>query len=212
VTEHEWHHQSQDDYGGSSGYPAPSRATPGAAVATSTNALCGNGGTGYCLNDWNNGGNGNPIKMYYGHSSNETFNIYYLTGMCGDGHVHTSPACPFANGSGLNAQYNTSVIVKIEYAFSGLCVGTTQNDNHTILTPCPDNNGNNGGWSSIWVLAGESGCFSSFQSLFESRYWSNQYSANQYDTSGSLQSGGNPGVQALVPPGSDNTCWGYVVN
>lgn len=196
--------------GRSPGHPS---LEPGRAPATSSisiTELCGNGGSGYCLNDWNNGGNNNPINMYYGGYANNAFGIYQLIAMCNHGKVEILPGggCPFAVGSGLNSKLNGAPIYAIAYNNDpGYCLGTGNTDPNAILTPCPSSSGTGGGWGTIFVLAGTPGvCSSSHQFYFTSVHWSfldGELAA--------LQSGGNPGVQAFVTSfGPASTCWGYV--
>jgi hypothetical protein len=44
----------------------------GVTPAFAQTQICGNGGTGYCKNDWNGLGYGNPVKMYNGNTSTRT--------------------------------------------------------------------------------------------------------------------------------------------
>jgi hypothetical protein len=174
------------------------------ARAGTTPNVCGNGGTGYCLNDWNNAGVGFPVKMNYGHTPNSDFSVFPLTNMCNAGHVSASMECPFTPGSGLNSQMNGAGIFALRHS-NGLCVGTTSSTVGALMENCPDVYGNNGGWSTIYAGATNSDCPGS-EFYAESRYWSDAYSSLS-----SLESGGNVGVQAWVStPNATATCWGWV--
>jgi hypothetical protein len=179
---------------------------PSAFGGTTPN-ICGNGGTGYCLNDWNNGGSGSQVKMNYGHTPNSDFSFVSLSFMCHDGHVHANAPygpCPFTNGSGLNTQMDGANIFALRHS-NGLCVGTTSSDVNTIMTDCPDSYGNGGGWSTIYAEATNANCQSG-PWFAESRYWSDAYTSLS-----SLQSGGNVGIQASIGvQNSTATCWGWV--
>lgn len=181
-------------------------------AATSAHAsipsICGNGGSGYCLNAWNGGGVDLPIKMYYGGYANDSYSFFHLPFMCHDGHVHANAPygpCPFTSGSGLNTAMDGAVIAEVADNRNGLCVGTTSSSVYSTEEPCPDSFGNNGGWGTIWVAAGNSSCNSSFKYFLENRYWS-----DAYNSLSSLSSGGNPGQQAFVAFSSTATCWGAV--
>lgn len=101
---------------------------PAAQAAAVTN-VCGNGGSGYCLNAWNGG----PyVRMYYGHSSNENFQVEGVDTCMGSGAVMSTRAgdpinCPFSDP---NLDYNLrgAPTVRIVYFLpsgTGIkCVGT----------------------------------------------------------------------------------------
>src|SRR5215471_2534943 len=95
-------------------------ALPGAALAlvvglgvqpagASTSQVCGNGGSGYCLNDWGGAGHsGDAIKMYYGGTTNDDFYVQKVNWCSGHDTVQSrgrgdSTDCPFAN---TNWDYN----------------------------------------------------------------------------------------------------------
>lgn len=171
--------------------------TPGTAHAD----ICGNGGTGYCLNDWNGNTNlGAAVKMYNGGVSNENFQAVQLTSMC-DGGLATS-TCPI-NVSGVNlAGYP---IVKLQYNNSSKCVGTNSSS-QAVLGTCPDSSGNGGSNGTIFVRFYNSNCAqfqnNSFAGFLANRYWTNNDGQLE-----DLFSGGNPGVQAFFG-GGNGTCWG----
>jgi hypothetical protein len=184
---------------------------PGTAPLThGITEQCGNGGSGYCLNDQNNGGEASSVQMWYGGVSNDAFTVVPLSLMCHDGHVHANAPygpCPFTSGSGLNSQLNGATIFSIGYQ-NGLCVGTTSSTLFTLMTGCPDALGNNGGWGTIQISALGPACNASYKYYAENRYWSDAYGAQS-----SLQTGGNPGVQASIAHNNGTaTCWGQVLS
>lgn len=171
----------------------------GSAHASDPN-ICGNGGTGYCLNAWNGG---NFVKMYYGGYSNDNFEVYQLTNMCNHGKVDEHTSCPFTAGSGLNTEFQGDAIVAIQYLnATDSCVGSTVGTDAT-LTLCPDLSGNGGGNGTIMAISPISPvCFGDFAyGQYVDRYWSDNVKQAAY-----LDSGGNPGAQAYYGTG-DGTCW-----
>lgn len=165
--------------------------------------ICGNGGTGYCLNDWGGGGNGNPVKMYNGGNSNEDFffqteNECYKGGLDGWVHWVTSTAmgdatdCPFTHAS-LDKTYWNDNVGEVQYA-NGWCAATNATAG-AILGQCVE-----GGTPANGVIMVETPCGSNY--LID-RYWTDRQGGSIF----SLQSGGNPGVQAFFGGGTV-TCWG----
>lgn len=174
------------------------------AIAGTTPALatqqetCGNSGTGYCLNDWGGHDYANdPVKMYYGSSSNEDFYPFLLGNMCNNGYATST--CPI-NVPGVNL--TGQEIVAIGYGPGG-CLVTTAGA-FAVLGACPDSYGNGGSNGVIMVTKTNSQCpGGGYQSYFVDRYWSNKDQRAVY-----LESGGNPGVQAYFQINS-GTCWGW---
>ena len=184
---------------------------PGVTPATlGINSICGNGGSGYCLNAWNGGGNGAQVKMFNGGVANDNYSVLSLSLMCHDGHVHANAPygpCPFENGTGLNTQMDGAAIIAIKDNRNGLCVGTNSDDLGAIEAACPDALGNGGGWSTIYATTRSSACPNSNQFYAQSRYWS-----NAYDAKSSLASPGFSGGQAFVANAQPTgTCWGWVI-
>jgi len=190
--------------------PRP-QAFPGgaAAAAVSFPEICGNAGYGYCMNDWN-GGAGAAVKMYYGHNSNEHFQVEAVSLACGHGRVTLT--CPFTGGnSWMNSRFLDDQIWVIYYPDHNQCVG----DNGFgggYLTTCPDLSGQGGGNGVIGIVendfttGGNTGCNQGNQFYFIDRY----ASAN-HGTPYTLDSGGNPGVQTKFDPYTNNsTCWGWI--
>lgn len=160
--------------------------------------VCGNGGTGYCLNDWGGHDYANdPVKMYYGSSTNEAFYPYRLINMCNNG-LATS-TCPI-NIPGVNLTGH--LILAVGYTPGGCLV--TSAGAYAVLGNCPDSYGNGGSNGVIMVANNNSACpGGGNESYFIDRYWSNKDQKLVY-----LESGGNLGVQAYFLIGS-GTCWGW---
>jgi len=188
-------------------------AAAGLAVALALPAhaavpsVCGNGGSGYCLNAWNGGPD---VRMANGGLANDNYNLIPLSLMCHDGHVHANAPygpCPFASGSGINTQLNGAAIEAVRDGRNGQCVGSSSADASTALEgTCPDALGNGGGWATIYAIARNSGCSAGNQVFLEDRYWSNAY-GHQVE----LASGGNPGTSAFFATNTGiATCWGLV--
>ena len=78
------------------------------------------------------------------------FEFVALSNMCGHGAVTTT--CPFTLGSGLNNAYVGAQIVAMYDPDNRCPGGTSPSDTLASLQPCPDNYGNNGGWSTINIL------------------------------------------------------------
>jgi hypothetical protein len=175
------------------------------ASAHAQQQICGNNGTGYCLNDWNaKQTEGAAIKMFNGGNSNENFNVQQLTSMCNNG-VATS-TCPI-NVSGVNLTGGT--IVKLRYMSGPFCVATNSSG-QAVLGVCPDLSGNGGDdgtifvWWDTGVMTGPCALTtgSQFTGYLANRYWTNNDGQLE-----DLFSGGNPGVQAFFG-GGNGTCWG----
>jgi len=118
--------------------------------------ICDNGGDGYCLNDWFNGGINNPVKMYYGGKNNEDFETITVDPCRDNGTVNRT--CPFTNQTLDNAAYGFP-IVQVEYVPLGLCIGTIiggANNGEGILTACGDPYGNGAGKGTIMIEAATS--------------------------------------------------------
>src|SRR5262252_4271646 len=98
----------------------------GAPAAQASTALCGNGGSGYCMNAWNGG----PyVKMYYGGYYNDNFYLRAVAACSGHATVQStldgdSTNCPFNDGY-VDHVLHGDLIVEIVYGNNGQCVGTT---------------------------------------------------------------------------------------
>jgi hypothetical protein len=87
--------------------------------------VCAQNGTGYCLNDWNNGGLGQGVKMYASGASHEDFQVE-VADVCGGTHFVTSN-CPFTTSQfqqhNYNKDYLHATIYVVKYVPKSLCVG-----------------------------------------------------------------------------------------
>jgi hypothetical protein len=165
---------------------------------TTSQELCAQSGSGYCLNDWNGAGSGGVVKMYSSGVANDNWQMIYLGNYCDLGTVSESPACPFPSGSLLNTIFNENPMFEIKSSVSGACIGTDIYGNAN-LGPCPPTNGSGTG-SNIWV----------WHYIGPSTYdLVNVYWSGRHGNSGSalLVSGGAIGAQAYVSP-STSSQWG----
>jgi hypothetical protein len=135
-----------------------------AYAQVATGQICGNGGTGYCINAW---GGGPSIKMYYGGNTNETFNINALT-LCDPAGTVTE-TCPFNNteAPGLNNSLLGDPVVDFEDASSNnqcIAAGTL---GHAAMGSCPTSSGSGGAAGTIDVLylAGQNGNHYQFEAV-----------------------------------------------
>ncbi|HSX08999.1 MAG TPA: hypothetical protein VLF93_02510 [Candidatus Saccharimonadales bacterium] len=174
------------------------------ASAHAQQQICGNNGTGYCLNDWNgNINDGAAVKMFNGGNSHENFFIQFIPNMCNNGNATST--CPI-NVHGVNL--SGFPIVEIRYGADS-CLGTNSSG-QAVLGACPDGSGNNGSNGTIFVwwdtgtMTGP--CALSTGSQFTG-YLANRYWTNNDGQLEDLFSGGNPGVQAFFG-GGNGTCWG----
>lgn len=171
-------------------------ATGGIAHA-SQQAICGNGGSGYCINDWGGGGNGSAVNMYYGGSSNEDFHVVLLSGMCNHGYVTST--CPGGNTS---AFLNGDALDEVQYANTGSCVAATSGGKG-VLGTCANSAGNGGatGVIDLGVSLG-SNCNSGNQEGVANRHYT--------DINGAVEgwlSGGGVGTPLYLDSAAF-TCWG----
>ena len=119
-----------------------------AGPAQAAGQICENGGSSLCLNDWNGGGSGNPVKMGQNGFSHQSFGAFQLTTACGGGRVTNT--CPFADHS-IDSSLFDSIIVAVKYISNGLCVGSGQNTRGAVLATCPNGGGTGGGWGTVMV-------------------------------------------------------------
>jgi hypothetical protein len=179
--------------------------TPAAATQ---NQVCDNGGSGYCLNDWNAAGYNGAVKMYNGNNSHEDFLAEKVDACDGSDIVLASGGvyCPFANHS-LDQLYKGDEIRQIEYIPYGYCIATNGSGG-AILGTCAAGGSGTGGSNGVIMIAhhGTNGnCGLGVQWYFVNRYWS-----DHFGTTETLESGGNPGVQAYLDNGGLGTCWGAI--
>lgn len=114
-------------------------AFAGPAQATPATMMCDSSGgfVLYCMN--NQGGssaNGTAIIGYTYGDANDYWQATLQSSECGDGYVHTSPACPFVNGSGLNSRYAGMSIYKFYGPNTGKCVTANSSLTAVEVEPC----------------------------------------------------------------------------
>ena len=173
------------------------------ASAAPSSQVCGNSGTGYCLNDWGGAGATNdPIKMYTGSTTNDYFYVQAVN-RCNARDLVTSTNhgdsnnCPFGNAA-LDDLYWHKTIMQIVYGNNpSQCVGSTSSFK-AVLAPCANALvGSGGGNGVIMVAVGSSGA----------TFFADRYAFDLHYPNGQLTSGGNPGLQAFFGGGS-GTPWG----
>jgi hypothetical protein len=166
-------------------------AVPSANAATYQ--ICGNSGTGYCMNAWNGGPD---VKMYNGGVANDNFythNVY----MCGGGDKVTT-SCPFSTAA-LNNLFHNDTIVEVVDGNNGKCIGTSSSG-YGYLGACGDATTGSGAVNGAFdVIHYNTGC----GNALANRYWSDHYSSQYY-----LKSGGNPGTYLYLNGQDSWTCWG----
>lgn len=177
------------------GFTALAGAGLGAAPAMAAGQICAQGGTGYCLNDWNGGGIGASIKMGQNGWPHQAFGTVHLTGMCGNGGF-VAANCPNSTAS---TYLFGEPIVAIKYSGGG-CLGSGNSDDRAFLVTCPDNNGNGGGWGSIQIQDGT--CSGNSAVIL-----ANSHFTGLDGRVVEVVSGGAVGAQALVDSTS-GSCWG----
>lgn len=194
---------------------AAATAAPAGAVTTTghvrpavaSNEICGNFGNGYCLNSWNGGVSGSPVKMYYGGNYVHDHFVVVSVDACGGGAISTS-TCPFSHSS-LNNAYKGQPVVEYQYQGTNLCIATN-GSGQAVLGTCDNAQTGTGGANGVlfveWPTNSCAPPDATPQGLHYAinRYWSDA-DGGQPET---LQSGGNPGVQAYLDYGGFNTCWG----
>src|ERR1700723_4600861 len=105
------------------GAGAATLAVPGGVAHATQQQICDSSQSGYCLNDWSNGGSGTsaPIKLYTANKSNEDFAEQPIE-RCG-GTVVVGPNCPFTDKN-VDSDFLGDPIVQIKYYGSaGGCMG-----------------------------------------------------------------------------------------
>jgi hypothetical protein len=150
----------------------------GAAPAFAQTQICGNQGSGYCMNDWNNGGYGNPVKMYNGNVSNEDFWVQKID-RCAGGSTVTS-SCPF-NDHNIDAGLG-GTIFQIRYANTSLCLAANTANGQSVLGACNSVNTGTGGDTGTVYVGGDFTLFSV--------YYTNLHNNGDLYC---VESGGNPG-------------------
>jgi hypothetical protein len=178
--------------------------TQGAGASSS--AVCGNSGSGYCLNDWGgHGASGDAVKMYYGGVANDDFYVQDVN-RCGGRDTVTATSfgdasnCPFGDVSLDNDFRGQHVVQIVDTNSETECVGSTRSDT-AVLARCANPLSGSGGGQGVIMVQSLGG---TPPNPFVSRFVSDQHSTARF-----LTSGGNPGVQANY---NSETIWGgYLV-
>ncbi len=178
---------------------------PGSALAAQQQ-ICGNGGSGYCMNAWNGGPN---VNMYNGNNSNEDFTEISVPQDCNHGKVSdggTYGYCPFTNHTMDQALVNQTIVqlqdLNINSNYYADCVGGASGTGD--LLPCGSPNGTGAGIGTIMVEYSSADCYSDgAQGYLVDRYWGDYYGGYAW-----VSSGGNPGRPLYVNDTSTSTCWG----
>lgn len=192
---------------------------PAAQAQTSVSSqLCGNGGSGYCMNAWNGGP---TVKMYNGGVTNEDFTYRDVNVCNGKNKVESNTApyhdganCPFTN-TGIDNQLRGATIVELEDLNNDECVGTGDiNSQQDIgyLGSCGNSSGVgaiDGAFDVIGFETPDGNGSCPIGNFLVNRYWTNTYGTNQLAF---VQSGGNPNtylfVGSIPPFDTEPTCWG----
>lgn len=123
-----------------------------AAHASGPEICTDQGSNSQCMN--HAGGSYSPGAHVIGWSAGDSHNDFEfvnLSRMCGNGTVTST--CPFTVGSGLNSAYAGSQIVGLYDPDNRCPGGTSSTDTNASQQPCPDAYGENGGWSTVDILA-----------------------------------------------------------
>jgi len=184
--------------------------TSGVAKASNYTNICGNGGSGYCLNDWNgNTNNGAAIKMYYGNYYNDRWAIAFVYA-CHDGtgaHNTIQSDCLGDWGTNNSFLIGAGIVEIYDQNVGGVCLATNSSG-YAVIGTCPSTaDGTGGSIGTLMAILGGSGCTAGYQQFLSDRYWDHLINNG---TSFDLQSGGNIGVQAHFEGGVSSTCWGWV--
>jgi hypothetical protein len=167
-------------------------------AGASTSQVCGNGGSGYCLNDWGGAGHsGDAVKMYNGGTRNDDFYVQEVN-RCNGGDTVTS-TCPFGNTSLDNQFLNDPIVEIVDTNAETECVGATSSD-YAVLASCANPINGSGGGNGVIMVAVQA-CYTPYGYGFVNRYASDPHSRPYW-----LTSGGNPGVQAYYGS-SSVSCW-----
>lgn len=176
----------------------PFLAAAPAAQAAST-AICGNEGSGYCINAWNGGP---TVKMYYGGYTNDNFYLRDAAVCSGTATVQSTQHneatnCPFSNANLDNVFYNDTIVEAVD-ANNGECVGTSASG-YGYLGACGNSAGSGAIDGAFNVLHFTTGC----GWTLVNRYYTNKNGVVSY-----WASGGSPNTYLYVGREGGYTCWG----
>jgi hypothetical protein len=177
-------------------------------AAQASSQICGNAGSGYCMNAWNGG----PyVKMYNGGYYNDNFYYRVITACSGQAFVQSTAYgdrtnCPFFN-SGADQAYHGDLIVELVYGNNGECVGTGGSGSYPdygYLGACGNGSGSGAANGVVDVKVPDI-CYSG--AALVNRYWTDKDSP-YYVNSAYVTSGGSVGAPLYVGDTSSYTCWG----
>jgi hypothetical protein len=170
------------------------------AALASTSQMCGNGGTGYCLNDWGGAGQpGDAIKMYAGGTTNDDFYVQAVN-RCNGSYIATT-SCPFSSSANNNFAAGGDIVQIVDTNNESECVASTTSF-HAVLGSCANPISGAGGANGVIMVTHFAECSGGLGDVgFIDRYASDAQGLSW------LASGGNPGVQAYYSLGLV-TCWG----
>lgn len=140
----------------------------GGAVALATpSSQIENVNSQTAINDWNDGGFNNPVKMYALGQNNNDFFIQPINPCNSHPINQVTPTCPFTVGSGMNTATLGSQIFQVVYNNNGLCVATAASGG-AVLGTCNNLAGTGGSSGTIQVALSQ--CTNS--TTYANRYWS----------------------------------------
>ena len=147
------------------------------AHAATTTEICQTDRAQLCLNRAGGGTvAGTPVIGYYQGNGNNTFRLLWLSGTCGDGHVHAASFCPnFGPGTGA---VDGAIVVALQDTRTGLCVAAGH-----VLHDCPTADGfdfNKGRYAMVFA-ADVCGALSSCGiTSFMNAYWSANHNQERW--------------------------------
>jgi hypothetical protein len=172
--------------------------TPTAEASTSQ--ICGNGGSGYCLNDWGGAGQpGDQVNMYYGGTRNDDFYVQEVN-RC-NGYYKVTSTCPFSHTAWDEDLYGDDIVEVVDTNNEGECVATmggSFDPNYASLGSCANPVSGSGGANGVIDVLWPQSC----GDFLLNRYWTD---ANEGDETFLASSGYVGGPAYFV---SSGTCWG----
>lgn len=185
----------------------------GIPAAQAQTNICGNDGSGYCMNAWNGGP---TVRMYYGGYANDNFSFQPVYPCSGSDRVQSTAHgsqtnCPFSNTFIDSDLYNAEIVEIVYENEPNECVGSETpgfGGDAAVLGACGNMYGTGALNGAFDVVAFDNTgqCFGHF---FVNRFWTNQFPASE----AFVESGGNPGTALQTGwtsqfTGDEPTCWG----
>ena len=185
----------------------------GIPAAQAQSNICGNDGSGYCMNAWNGGP---TVKMYYGGVYNDNFSYNPVFLCSGSDRVQSTlhgskTDCPFTNKYIDSDAYNAEIVEIVYDNATNECVASETpgyGGDAAVLGACGNMYGTgaaNGVFDVVaYDITGQ--CFGNF---LVNRFWTNFFGS----TETFVESDGNPGADletGWTPQytGEEPTCWG----